>query len=509
MKDSSFSDKTLLGEISGLRKRVNELEAQLADLYKTNLPDLSGFGQKANGANIGLWEWEENKSDKSILSKPGLFQDLKDPELVHADDFQRIEKEWRAFIAGEKGDFNEEYRIIQKDGSCRWIKSQAKITRDPTGAPVRICGSNADITFQKLLERSLKNSQKKYHRLFENSINGILRINLTSGMIVEANKKSWDILNNKPVDSFRELETFLFKDQPDILSELKKRKTLHNIELKLLAREENERWVSLSANYYQDEDLAEFIIADITDTKRSIIELQKMNFELDNFVYHSSHDLRSPLKSILGLINILRLENDKAAQQNCIEMIEGSIIRLDKLVNDLLSLSRNNRINDNFVAINLMEELNNAVTNFYHTADTKNLEIVPRIYQPVPLITDLTRLRIILNNLISNAIKYRRHSRRSSYVKIVAKVTPDKASIIIEDNGIGIAQSKVNKVFDMFYRASEASEGSGLGLYIVKNVVEKMNGSILLTSKEKTGSTFTIDIPNHWDGKNDSYFSIF
>jgi len=185
------------------------------------------------------------------------------------------------------------------------------------------------------------------------------------------------------------------------------------------------------------------------------------------------------------------MEEITQEQENCIELIEGSIKRMDKLVVDLLSISRNNRVNDAFTHLNFITEINNSITNFYHASKNNNLNIIVQVFQPVPFISDLTRIRIVLNNLISNSIKYRSYDREESFIKISVNVDEEKALIVIEDNGEGIPESKSSTIFDMFVRASESSEGSGLGLYIVKDVIQKLNGKVDLASEDGVGTTFT------------------
>ncbi|MEM7110532.1 MAG: HAMP domain-containing sensor histidine kinase, partial [Bacteroidota bacterium] len=255
-------------------------------------------------------------------------------------------------------------------------------------------------------------------------------------------------------------------------------------------------WVSFSAKVNDDNVTADCLLQDITKTKESLIELQKVNFELDSFVYHASHDLRSPLRSILGLIDIYRLESNKKTQKECIEKIESSVKRLDDLVMELLSLSRNDRINDLHVKMNLMSEINNSVSSYYNASDTNGLEIRTKVRQPVAFISDLTRVRIILNNLISNAIKYRNSNSEGSFIDIEAIVDEKELKLTVEDNGEGIEEGKLPHIFDMFYRATERSEGSGLGLYIVKKVADKLQATITVKSYEWEGSTFTVTVPN-------------
>ena len=198
----------------------------------------------------------------------------------------------------------------------------------------------------------------------------------------------------------------------------------------------------------------------------------------------------------MGLLNLLRLEESKAGRENCIEMIEGSIKRLDNLVIDLLQISRNSRVNNPLVEIDFVTEINNSITNFYHVEDSEDVKIITKVYQPVTFASDLTRVRIILNNLISNAIKYRSLRRDQSYIAVEVVASDEKAIITVEDNGEGIPQAKLSSIFDMFFRATENSQGSGLGLYIVKNVIDKLGGKISVDSKENQGTVFKVELPN-------------
>jgi PAS domain S-box-containing protein len=348
-----------------------------------------------------------------------------------------------------------------------------------------------------MAEEALIQSEQKYRNLFENSLVGMLRADIRTGEILEGNGKAWEIFGIEAQKGVI-LKDFFFNDaeRSAIFKTLLRDTTVENYELEVKRWNGQVLWVSLSACYYPKDGFLECVLKDITETKQNLMELQKVNFELDNFVYHASHDLRSPLRSILGLINILRIETNEKAKQNVVDMIEGSIKRLDNLVMDLLSMSRNNRINDPHVSINFMNEIHYSFTSFYHVADTQNLKISTKVHQPVPFVSDITRIRIVLNNLISNAIKYRSYKRDLSFIHIEVHVNEKEAVFIIGDNGEGISESKQATIFDMFVRASENSEGSGLGLYIVKNVMEKLKGTIHMESKEEVGTKFTVHLPN-------------
>jgi signal transduction histidine kinase len=229
-----------------------------------------------------------------------------------------------------------------------------------------------------------------------------------------------------------------------------------------------------------------------------ITELVKTNSELDRFVYSVSHDLRAPLTSLLGLANLIEedLTTVDSTQQERVKMMKKSISRLDTFISDILDYSRNGRLSvakDQIRFEDLVKETRENLK-FMEGTDGYNLKI--DIRQKNGFISDKKRLFVILNNLISNAIKYQDIRKDHSFVKVSIKADNEQAILIVEDNGIGIAPKDHEKIFEMFYRASKLSTGSGLGMYIVKETLEKLNGTIQLESELGKGSKFLIIIPN-------------
>lgn len=509
MTSMTKSDNDLLEEIENLKNQINSLQQnvkakdkQIESLAK----NLHLYELASDGATDGLWDWNLRTKEKFVSKPWKKMLGYEDDELshvagtwkrlLHPDDLERAHNTIHSYINGKIEKYEIEFRMKHKNGSYRWIYSKGKLLRDEFGEPYRVSGSHTDITERKIAEAALIRSERKYRNLFENSLVGMLRFNY-DGRILEANSMAYNMFQSEHEKGVN-VEDF-FADKEDLrvmLNMLKEKGTVENQDLKLKKKDGTLFWATVSGVLYKDEGFVEAVVKDITETKENLLELQKVNFELDNFVYHASHDLRSPLRSILGLVNILRMEKVSKDQENCIELIEGSIKRMDKLVVDLLSISRNNRVNDAFTELNFITEINNSITNFYHSSKDRNLKIFAHVVQPEPFISDLTRIRIILNNLISNAIKYRSFDREQSYINITVKVDKEKAAVVIEDNGEGIPESKIATVFDMFVRASESSEGSGLGLYIVKDVIQKLNGRVDVKSKEGIGTTFTLEIPN-------------
>ena len=230
-------------------------------------------------------------------------------------------------------------------------------------------------------------------------------------------------------------------------------------------------------------------------------ELQKANTELDRFVYSVSHDLRAPLASILGLINVAEMEKPSPSFKNYLALIRNSINRLDGFIRDILDHSRNSRLDINSEKIDFHELITETQTNLKAISGAERLSFELEIDAAVVFYSDRTRIGILLSNLFSNSIKYQDFRKDSSFVKVRVVTSVEKAVITVKDNGIGISEKHVSKIFDMFYRASENSKGSGLGLYIAKETITKLGGTIKVQSEFGSSTAFEIVIPNSISNK--------
>jgi len=243
-------------------------------------------------------------------------------------------------------------------------------------------------------------------------------------------------------------------------------------------------------------------ILDITSRKRAesiILEqnalLKKTNEELDNFVYRASHDIRAPLMSVLGLINVIRIEQDLESIERYAQLMKRSILHLDEFISDITDYSRNSRTKIKLEYINLDELVDNALKSLEYLGFKKDMKIVKEYDKEDSLISDIYRLAIILKNVISNAIKYRKRDVQGSFVKISFEKGDGYCMINIQDNGHGIKKEVAPYVFNMFFRGIETSMGSGLGLYITKEMVYKLEGQITFKSEEGKGTLFCIFLP--------------
>lgn len=231
------------------------------------------------------------------------------------------------------------------------------------------------------------------------------------------------------------------------------------------------------------------------DLKLTLEELSERNFELDQLMYKTSHDLRSPLSSILGLVNLANL--DPKNHLLYLNKIEGRIKKLDEFIRSMLNYARVNRGEMEFEEINLKELIQDCIRELDHLDSFNAVKTEINIKnEKIAFKSDPLRIRIIIGNIISNAYKYY-NPEVNSRLKLDVNVNPMAAEIIVSDNGIGIRQEHVKKIFDMFYRATEKSQGSGLGMYIVKQAVDKLRGTIQLTSSFGKGTRIKIVVPNN------------
>lgn len=228
-------------------------------------------------------------------------------------------------------------------------------------------------------------------------------------------------------------------------------------------------------------------------------ELNKLNDELDRFVYSASHDLRAPLASILGLIAVARIDDQKNIDEY-LNLIEKSIQKLDSFIHDIIDFSRNSRTGLVSDRIDFEPLIHDIIDELKYMDEKGQIKKIVDVNGSGDFYTDKKRLAIILRNLISNAYKYHNFYQENCFVKVSVHFTATEARITIEDNGIGISSEHLPNIFKMFYRGSENNKGSGLGLYIVKETVDKIKGKIAVRSVPEKGTLFELIVQSQEKG---------
>ena len=223
-------------------------------------------------------------------------------------------------------------------------------------------------------------------------------------------------------------------------------------------------------------------------------ELIKLNGELDSFAYSVSHDLKAPLTSIQGLLNVARLDDGKNALE-FYSRIEESVDKLDSFIKDIIDYSKNARMDLKKESVHVKQLIEGLLDGLTYLSKEKEITISLNIAEGLEIFTDKTRFTFIVNNLVTNSIRYADLDKDSSYVTISAEVKGKYFILIIEDNGQGIKKELQDKIFEMFFRANEKSSGSGLGLYIVKESIHKLKGTLKLDSDLGVGTKVSVQIP--------------
>lgn len=207
----------------------------------------------------------------------------------------------------------------------------------------------------------------------------------------------------------------------------------------------------------------------------------------------------APLSSIRGLILLSRVTEDPKEQREIIAMMEGQVDNLQKFIRDISDYSRNTRLEVQKQKVLVNKLIRTILETLRSHPHTEKIKIELDIPADLIIYSDPARLQIILSNLIGNAIKYMDPGKETPMLKVSVMVHESYMRFIIQDNGLGIPGNHIHKIFDMFYQANEKAEGSGLGLYIVKQTVEKLNGTVLVASEFNLGTTFTVVIPVYTD----------
>jgi signal transduction histidine kinase len=222
-------------------------------------------------------------------------------------------------------------------------------------------------------------------------------------------------------------------------------------------------------------------------------ELVKRNMELDNFAYSVSHDLRAPISSILGLINLARKDTPKNSGVY-IDMMEKSARQQDYFIREILDQSRNSRLEVKREPVQFSDLIEETFEQLSHSNLKEfNFEKIVTVDQDKVFYCDKWRLKTIFNNIFSNAVRYK--NGRDPVIRVKASIRNRRAQVWVEDNGRGISKEHIPNLGKMFFRATDEGAGSGLGLYIVKETLVKLNGTMAIDSVEGEGTSVKLEIP--------------
>jgi PAS domain S-box-containing protein len=480
------------------RRRLEEQHRDSDQRYRDLVEHITlGIGIIADGklvyANRSALEIMGANSPSDLLGK--TIRDVVHPEYISL-----VNERMSRVLQGEHGPPVEQ-KLIRLDGRI--------IDVEVSSYPFQYEGKRAaqiivkDNSEKKMAEASMKKTETLFTQLFQNSPLAIVILD-DQGTVVQINQGFREMfgytleeLKGKGLNQYivpealeaegNDLNSLISSYQVIRIESMRKRKDGEMLSLLIYG----------VPVHMENQTIGIFgVYVDITAQKRIEEELKIRNAELDNFVYKVSHDLRAPLSSILGLVNLANMPGNDDNTGAYMDLIGQKVEQLDHFIGDVLSHSKNLKQDVTIEKVNLREIVESTFTDLSYLRDVANIrkEIV---IEGDDFYTDRWRLAEILRNLISNAIKYRRLDIESPTIRVEVQIKDREAFISFSDNGIGIEPDKLLNIFDMFYRASTQSEGSGLGLYIVKNAVDKLAGQIDVFSRPQEGTEFKIILPNN------------
>ncbi len=413
---------------------------------------------------------------------------------------------------------NVEVTILNVSKSGRPYYNQLEITPvfDEEGNHINFIALQRDISEEENFKAELKRINSRFELIMDSAQIGIWEWNTSTNETVW-NEVMYRLFEMNESHNENNYERFINAIHPDDRNQAlaESQQVISGIVSQLIHEyrvvlPKSKRIRNIRALVVAERDLSGNIVrligsvTDVTDTRQyeaTLIEkneeLKKINRELDQFVYSVSHDLRSPLLSVKGLLSLIELniENEELIRQYN-GLIGTSINRLDETIIEILDYSRNSRLNIQVDQFNL-EELITTIFDDLKPQVEADFQFQLKVNGNPQVAVDKMRLTTILKNVITNGVKYRKKRAVPSYISLAITNTEDICRITISDNGEGISVENQSKVFNMFYRASTSSSGTGLGLYICKEMVTKLGGEIILSSDLSSGTTIEITLPQH------------
>jgi len=476
-----------------------------------------------SASNIGIWDWtiETNEIfwDDMMYTLYGANKEdysgvLEAWEaLVHPEDKESAEANLRGCIDG-KGKYDALFRVIwPADQSIHYIRSLGTGLKDKNGKVYRLVGTNWDVTDLCLAEKELRKSEDRFRTMFNSSPDAYLIMEPQDNARISDCNFAAEKMLGATRDEIMGMTPDQLSPKYQADGKLSSEKVKEKVKEILQHGRANFEWihqrldgepfwahVTISDIFVENREVFFVSWRDITEKKQLEEDLRSSNKELEEFAYRTSHDLKSPLLSSINLINLAL----KSIQENQFDRIETSLnhasktlAKLRDLVDDILSLTKTKHVEEEETELTIEDEIDQALDKFSYLKNFDRLKIQKDLTLNGTLRVRRSRFVLILENLISNSIKYQDTKEDQSYVKISSRKIGRDIEITIEDNGMGIPKEKEGDVFSMFKRFhNRVAFGSGLGLYMVKKAARILGGDIVYKPQQK-GVCFTLKIPHN------------
>lgn len=425
--------------------------------------------------------------------------------LVHPEDLARVGREVEEAVDRGLDRFRQEYRIICHNGNVRWVEDRTFVERDDAGRVTHFQGIVMDITERRLAEVALRDSEQKFRSLFENMTEGVAlhqmildgAMKLVDYRILDVNPAYEKHTGLSPDRVKGALASQVYGMEPaPFLEEFGQvaatgRSLVFETYFPLL-----ERHFQISV-FSPGQGMFATVFEDITGRKQNEAELKAKNEEMERFVYTISHDLKSPLVTIQSFLRFLEQDlqcRDEDRIRRDMDHMHNAATRMNRLLNELLELSRIGRkINppEEVLLQDLVEEALHMVAGRVAEKGVR-VEISPT---PILLYGDRTRLVEVFQNLIDNAAKFM-GEQAAPQIWIGAQEEKEWFVLYVKDNGMGIDPRHLGKLFNLFEKLDPSSDGTGVGLALVKRIIETHSGKIWVESDGPgRGAAFYFTLP--------------
>ncbi|MDX2097787.1 MAG: PAS domain-containing protein [Leptolyngbyaceae cyanobacterium bins.59] len=523
-----------------LHQLNQELETRIAERTTALRESEERWQLAIQGCNDSIWDWNLKTNQIFRTSRWKTLRGYGEHELgsnvsdwsegIHSEDYERVMQAIQDHLAGKTAFYEQEYRIQRKDGSYVWILDRGQALWDEQGNPVRMAGSETDISDRKQIEEQLRRSEAHLNMAQRIAQLGSWEFDLQTKQIFWS-QEVFEIYARNPKTGVPTYAEFLKSVHPaDRIRVMRTAQKViqgensFDIEFRVYRADGNLCHVQGRGEFNRnlDENGGRLVgtVLDITNRKQTEAELRRLNERLtlsnadlhratrlkDEFLANMSHELRTPLNAVLGMTEGLQEEvfgplTDR--QRQALATVERSGKHLLELINDILDLSKieSEKLELQTAPVTVNQLCESSLTFVRQQAAKKDIYLTSEISENLPnLMVDERRIRQVLINLLSNAVKFTPDGGQvclEAHLDLQASKPMLCFSVI--DTGIGIAEENVGKLFQPFVqvdsRLNRQYSGTGLGLALVRRLVELHGGKVSVTSVLGEGSCFTVWLP--------------
>lgn len=472
-------------------------------------------------AKMGNWEYTVS-SEKLVLSEPlcDLWQINREAlptaeqflAMIHPEDMEEVQQKFRSCIQlGEA--YQIEYRALT-GGQQKFFLTIVKAEKDSDGKVIKVRGTTQDITERKLAEEALRKSEIHFATIFRLNPLPVAITRLADGKILDVNEKALEVFGftQQEILDATTLELNIWANPEDRAMLVEQLKQQPALQFEATYRnKDGKEWnaiTCLEVIELEGESCLLIILQDITVRKKAeeamkvySHRLEKLNAGKDRFFSIIAHDLMSPVNGVIGAADILSGQISKLKQQEIKTFADSIFIsakHLKRLLTNLLEWARM-QAGDMYYQpkeVNLHQIASDVIGLLHDNADKKGISLHNSLPDDFILQADENMLHSMFRNLVSNAIKF---SRMGGKVQIQGQRLLNHLQIRVSDHGIGMSQKVQQQLFQLGSKhttlGTANEKGTGLGLLLCKEFVEKHKGSIQVDSQEGKGTTFTITLP--------------